>query len=615
MKDKKIDPRVEFVQADFAKRVKERLNLERSWLLNFNFYAGNQQSQILPTGEVSEADKRYYWQENEVYNHIAPIIEARLSKFSNIRGSVSVVPATTDPGDVATAEFSTRLLRSVEEENDFKKLVAEATFWSELTGTAFYKVVWSPTKGRCVEPKEKLFEGDVEISVCPPYEIYPDDLAASDVSEARSIIHAKAYPVALVEEIWGVKPKAKRPVNVFLCDSISVGGTAGQKGRSRLVCGKEKEDYVTVIERYSVPDSENPEGRLLVVAGDTLLYDGVLPYQCGENGGRRLPFVRQTSIAQPASFFGSSIIERMIPVQRAYNAVKNRKHEFFNRMTAGVLIVEDGSVDLDELEEDGIGPGKVLVYRQGSNRPVMENFGTVPSEFGEEEDRLLGEFVSISGVSDFLLSSGISSTNASGTTLKLIMQQDSNRLSMASDNIRFAIKEVGKIILRLYKQFASFSRLKRIYGENGSVETAMFSASDISCEDVRFDVENESVNGIESRKETVRELFEMGLLNGPDGKPDQSTRLKMIELMGLGNWEAARTEEELHRKKAMRENDMFSVSAPEVESIDDHNVHISEHVGYLLQENCPLTGERRELLIKHVESHKELLKAGSERGI
>ncbi len=609
MKENKIDPRVQFVQADFARRVKERLNLERSWMLNINFYTGNQQSEILPTGEISEADKRYYWQENEVFNHIAPIIEARLSKFANIRGAVSVVPTTGDREDVDAAKFSTKLLRSVEEENNFKKLVSEATFWSELTGTAFYKVSWSPSKGRVVEPKEGLREGDVDITVCPPYEIYPDNLAASDVSELRSIIHAKAYPVSVVEETWGVKLLKSSPVSVFMLDSISVGGTQGQKGRSKLAGVKETADYVTVIERYSLPDQENPEGRLLVVAGSTLLYDGVLPYKCGENGERRLPFIRQASISLPASFFGGSIIERMIPVQRAYNAVKNRKHEFFNRMTAGVLVAEDGSIDVESLEEDGIGPGKVIIYRQGSTAPVMENFGSVPSEFGEEENKLLSEFVAISGVSDFLLSTGFVANNMSGVALRLIMQQDNDRLAMVSDNIRGAMKEVGKIILRLYKQFATISRLKRIYGENGGIETAMFSASDISCEDVRFDVEDEAVNSLEMRKETVKELFEMGLMFGPDGKSNEETRLKMIELLGLGNWETACSEEELHRKKAMRENMMFSDSVPEIESIDDHNVHIKEHISYLIAEECPLDAERRKLLIAHVEAHKEHLKS------
>lgn len=65
------------------------------------------------------------------------------------------------------------------------------------------------------------------------------------------------------------------------------------------------------------------------------------------------------------------MVERTIPIQRAYNAVKNRKHEFLNRIAVGVLAVEDGSVDVDNLETEGLSPGKILVYRQGSNPPRL----------------------------------------------------------------------------------------------------------------------------------------------------------------------------------------------------------------------------------------------------
>ncbi len=604
MNQNSIDPRVQWVREDFKQRVKARESLEKTWILNFNFYAGNQQSEVLPTGEITEANKRYYWQENEVYNHIAPIIEARLSKFSNIRASVSVAPSTTDSCDVETAKFSTKLLRSVEEENRFREGVSEATFWAELTGTAFYKVIWSPTKGRCLLPEEGLYEGDVDIVVCPPYEIYPDSLTAGDVDQCRSIIHAKAYPVSVVEDVWGVKPTPESPT-VFSFDSISIGGGVNQKGRNKKVCSSEVDGYVTVLERYSLPDGENPEGRLIIVAGDKLLYDGILPFRVGENRERALPFVRQACISQPASFFGTSIIERMIPVQRAYNAVKNRKHEFFTRMCAGVLIAEEGSIDLDELEENGIEPGKVIVYRQGSNEPKMENWGAVPPEFAEEEDRLLSEFVSISGVSDFLISSGFTSNNVSGVALNLIIEQDSSRLSITTDNIRNAAKGVAKMILRLYKQYAGEKRLKRIYGENGLPERAYFSANEISCDDVTFDVSEESVNSAEKRKQIVRELFSMGLLSDKDGKLNDSSKVKMIEMLGLGNWESAITEEELQRKKAMRENIFCDEKAPEISEIDNHSIHISEHTKRLLEDNGELNEETKRRLMEHIRMHKD----------
>lgn len=65
----------------------------------------------------------------------------------------------------------------------------------------------------------------------------------------------------------------------------------------------------------------------------------------------------------------NGLVDRLIPLQRAYNAIKNRELEYINRITMGVLCVEDGSVDIDELREDGIYAGKVIVYRQGTQKP------------------------------------------------------------------------------------------------------------------------------------------------------------------------------------------------------------------------------------------------------
>ena len=107
------------------------------------------------------------------------------------------------------------------------------------------------------------------------------------------------------------------------------------------------------------------------------------------------PFVRQISAEQAGCFWGASVVERVIPIQRAYNAVKNRKHEFMNRLAMGVLTVEDGSVDTENLEEEGLSPGKILVYRQGSVKPQLMDSGAVPDDFSTEEDRLLQEFVTV----------------------------------------------------------------------------------------------------------------------------------------------------------------------------------------------------------------------------
>ena len=76
-------------------------------------------------------------------------------------------------------------------------------------------------------------------------------------------------------------------------------------------------------------------------------------------------------------------VSRMVPVQRAYNALMNRQMEMVNRIGANTLIVEDGSVDIDCLEEEGLGVGKILVYRQGAEQPKM------PFRITQKEVKLL----------------------------------------------------------------------------------------------------------------------------------------------------------------------------------------------------------------------------------
>jgi hypothetical protein len=601
---KKINKLVEEVRSDYEARKEMRRNIEKNWLLNINFLVGNQYSYILPNGELTTLNKDYFWQEREVYNHIAPIIETRLSKFGGLKARVTVRPATSDLRDVNTAKFSTALLKSVEENLGFSKLITQATYWSEVTGTAFYKVNWKDNKGREIGVDEEniLYEGDVEISVCSPYEIYPDNLSCSCLEECSSIIHAKAYPVSAIENLWGVKLEGKE-ISVINMDNADCGGGFKYVSRATKLFTDTKKDHEVVIEKYILPSLEYPNGKLIIIAGDQLLFEGELPYINIEDGKRGYPFIRQLCLSQPASFYGISIIDRLIPIQRAYNAIKNRKHEYLNRIAMGVLVVEDGSIDLDDIEDEGIAPGKVIVYRQNSNMPLMMNMGSVPSDFRDEEDRLLSEFITVSGVSDFLSGSNISSENISGVTLNLIIEQENNRLSLTSDSIRDAVKDVGKHILRLYRQFATTQRLTRIAGDNGEIEKVSFINSDITSDDLVFDLENELSDTLSNRKSMASDIFKMGLLYDENGKMNDSSRLKLLEMLGFGNWESVVNVEELHQKKALKENESSSKKVPRIDDFDNHGIHIKEHTRYLISEENNLNDNDKKALAKHIREH------------
>ena len=104
---------VKEVLEDFERRAIERKPFETQWKLNMDFYMGNQFSTIGFGGIVEDMDRQYFWQEREVFNHIAPKVDLRLSKLSAIRPKLYVVPATNDEKDVYTAKLSKKILVSV----------------------------------------------------------------------------------------------------------------------------------------------------------------------------------------------------------------------------------------------------------------------------------------------------------------------------------------------------------------------------------------------------------------------------------------------------------------------------------------------------------------------
>lgn len=67
----------------------------------------------------------------------------------------------------------------------------------------------------------------------------------------------------------------------------------------------------------------------------------------------------------------NGLVDMLIPCQRSYNALKGRYAEYINRLSTGVIVVEDGSADIDKLAEGGFTFGKVIVYRQGSVPPTI----------------------------------------------------------------------------------------------------------------------------------------------------------------------------------------------------------------------------------------------------
>ncbi len=582
--------------ADFYSRQDERRKLEKQWELDLEFLAGNQYCEISPRGEVEEEEKYYYWQNRGAFNHIAPIIDSRVAKLTKMKPIMSVKAAGAEESDVKNAKLATALVNSSYQRLSLGDVISKTTGWSESCGTGFYFIGWNPDAGKLLGEVDgkKVFEGDVVVESVSPFEIYPDSLCYENIESCESIIRARAMKTADVERLYGITV-AGEDVKVFGVDKAATGKSIVH-------------DSVLVLEKYERPTADFPDGRLIVACEKTILYMGELPYINGVEGRRGFPFVKQNSIDKAGCFFGMSMVERLIPVQKAYNAVKNRKQEFLNRLTMGVVAVEDGSVDTDELAEEGLSPGKIIVYRQGATPPALMGTGTMPTDLNREEDRLLNEFILLSGVSEFSRSTDVAA-GTSGVALQLLIEQEDARLNAVTENVRSAIRETAKQMIRLFKQFATSTRLLRTAGEQGKVELYYFNSSDLGSDDVVFDTENELSYTPAQKKSAVYELIDAGLLTDDTGKLSERTKAKLLEILGFGSIDNTLDIESLHINKADEENLSGFKKPIGADEYDDHELHIAEHTRFLLSaesEGVRNNPETKENALEHLRAHKTM---------
>lgn len=620
---------VDFVEKEFERRQKERIPFELQWRLNIAFIEGNQYVQINEVAQTLDRIPEDYWYEQrEVFNHIAPNIEARQARLGKMRPVLKVRPGSSDRSDIRATKVSTQLLQSVQHEQKIRNKIHEVIRWLELTGTCCIKNIWNPDAGPLVpqidpqtgEPMVDpatgqpvlMREGDLEVVVCPAPEIFPESPYNQKIEDNRSIIHAKIYPVKVVKEIWGVDVPPEESKVVRLQELMTGGGFIGKTYTSGM--RESLKEAVIVKEYHELPTKKYPMGRLIVVANHKLLSFGPLPYKIGKDGKLGLPFVKMCCIERPGLFWGRTVIERLIPVQRRYNALRNRKAEYLSACAIGGWIVEENSiVDMADLEASGNAPGYICRYRAGTSPPQRTTNPPLPSAFETEEQTLLTEFSILSGVSEVSRQSKAPPGVKSGVAMSLALEQDETRLSDTANNIELGLVECGSQWLRLLKQFVKIPRLVRIAGKDNVVDVMEWTASDLKPEDVIMDSFSALSESPAQRRQMVFDLLGMGLFHNPDtGVIDRPARTRIMEMLQFLDWEGVDDDDQLHSAKAERENRQLANGNPCMPvHYDSHFLHIKRHNEFRLStEYEALIAEHpqiEEIFEAHVLAHMQAL--------
>lgn len=397
-------------------------------------------------------------------------------------------------------------------------------------------------------------------------------------------MHARAYPVEEIYEMYGVKVDSE-PVDSYKIQTTTLvlaGLGYGFYNFNQTV--SKIDGYAVLKEEYEKPTSAYPDGRLIVVAGHKLLHVGALPYRVGPDDKADIGITKFDCIRRPGCFWGRSIIERIVPVQRRYNAVRNRKAEHLNRVAIGQVIIEENSVDADWAANNAGSPGAIWIKKKGFADPHFMETPGLPPEFREEESALLNEFTYISGVSEIARNSEAPPGIKSGVALAIAIEQDDTRLSHTVGNYEMGLVDISKQVIRLYRQFATQKRMVRTIGADMELEMMQWDNRDVRSDDVIIETSAMLAETPPQRRAMVFDMMQSGLFNDPDtGKLTKDGRAKVLDLMQFGHWELSDAVDSRQISRAEKENRIMDQGQMvQVSDVDDDVLHVTHHNNYRL---------------------------------
>lgn len=573
---------VEYILRELERRRSERSVLELQWALNANFLAGHQNCDIDYRSNQIVTERRVERRDSErrVYNRIGPIMQTRHANLKSIDYDMLVLPRSSDLDDYAKAKVSTKLLQYCQSVTDFDAKKDKLIAWSELTGTAFTLSWWDPSAGEVVgttEDGEEVRAGELAFGLVSSYEAFPASLTIQEIEDQPNIILEQVWDAGQVYNTYGLRLEGERVEHYVLTPVEQAVTGHGVRNAVTGLSKETREGAVRVITYLENPSRDFPRGRYITVVRDKIVYYGDLPAGI-------LPLVAIKSNTVAGQFFGKSVIEDLIPLQRAYNRIVNKIHDFIDTIANNGWLVPSGSIqNMEEVEENGIESGATVIYEPQFGAPQIVEYPDPPSVVVAERDKIASDMEYTAGVSQLMVYGATPTGVTSGTAIENLRQIDSTRMSLTGDNIRDGIRAMARIWLRLNKRFSVGYRTLQLAGtdEIGCVTT--WSAEDINSYDVDFEAENELRRSKEQQKQDFLQAFQLGLFTDDDGKISRAFKRRAWEMYQFGDMTDVMGMDELQQSYARRENTFLEHGiVPRRYRFDDDAIHVEEHKRYAI---------------------------------
>lgn len=585
------------------------------WMQNIHFLAGDQWLRW------NDQQKRWtaipYTQANRsidrpVANYILVYTNTNASTFTG-KPTMSVDQNSEDPRDKTSAQAANIVRDFLWEDLDKDDMYDELALWGLTCGVAFRKsckipsgrkmqVEYPETHARFAEEKQKqgiekpikvISEKKVHAEVVPPFNLTFDG-AAKRFKDCGAILEAQIRRLEWIKATYGAPAGGgytgeieKVQEDSKLTNLLTLGESLkniveGNTGTGFAGQGTQEIKGANVVkEVYVRPTEKHPRGRMIVVAGDTLLYDSSMspnpgsPYFYNE-GKVWHPYTIWVYQPLPGSVYGISLTQQLIPKQRTINSIDALAA--YNRKTIGVgqwLIPSMANVP----DESIVGvPGQNITYTPGprGEKPEKVQGTPLPQQVYEERNACLADMDRIANSADVR-----TGQNPKGVTTvgQLMILNENARQAMAKPVDRwekFIERSETLDLLNFQSCYLEpdpyvISKLKKLSKDLTGIDWETFLGEEIR-DNVNVRVEKGSTIQ-KSRvvmQEMILQLAKAGLL--PDVLSDPYQHKLLLEKFGISD---LISESEVDVKKAEKVIElMLKGTYPPVEAFDNPDIQI-----------------------------------------
>ncbi len=469
---------------------------------------------------------------------------------------------------------------------------------------------------------EELPLGDVNTSVIDPFRMALDPLAMH-LHECRWIMEYSVQPINWIKETFGkegdgytglaAEVEEDTELNNSMRKWMQLKTSSGTKPMGASIGSGSSdimvENCAVLKEYYERPSQSYPKGRLIVVAGDKVVYAGESPYKDPEQGDWH-PYSECRWELTPGRFWGKSPLDDAVEIQKHINTIDSAIVLTRKTMAMPQKLIPIGS-GISPGEWTGR-PGQQLQYREqgGAIPSIIPGVGADASVFAERAQRIQ-DLKEIMGAIDIMQGERPQGVNAA-SALSLLYEVGTGKLYPILDRWKMFVEEDQKKQLKLVAQNYKEPRpefirmLKSRNTDLSEQEINQFIGSDL-YDNWNVVVEaGSNIPKLQGAKQSMLvELAQLGMLN----LQNPANRVQFQQDLGITGYDS---DIEPDRKRATWENDLMDGidhapdNRPVVLAIDNHQLHLEEHQNRMKSPAfMSMSPAIQQAYMQHIQEHEQ----------